>query len=747
MTGPHASASTNTRMNDVVATIEVAVFAPLRKTFHYLPPANEQNRIPRRGSLVRVPFGRGERFGIVLAPAATAPADAPRLKAINEIVEDVPPIESGNLRLAEWAAEYYQYPLGEVLATSMPGALRRRRSRPAAQIVEWTATEAGKSVLGDLASKAPRQALVLRRIAERPCTAADFSEFDFDWRRPLRELEKKTFVAHSLRQATADAPRCELQAPRLNAHQQSAVDTISRAFGAFRVFLLHGVTGSGKTEVYMAAIQRALAGNTTALMLVPEIILTEQMVLRLTERFGAAVAVLHSGLSDSERFEVWQRCRDGAVKVLMGTRSAVWAPLNRLGVIVVDEEHDASLKQQDGFRYHARDVAIVRAQQLGVPIILGSATPSLEALYNVRQKKYCRLSLPQRTGVAQPPTIDCIDVRGLHLTGGLSDALCRAIDDRLARGEQTLLFLNRRGFAPVVLCHQCGWIARCPRCDANLVWHKGRQLLVCHHCGGQTRTSAIKPCCREPDLVPIGLGTEQIEEALNTRFPGRTIARIDRDSMRRKGVMEATFKSIRAGAVDILIGTQMLAKGHDFSAVTLVGIVDADSQLFSTDFRAEEKLAQTITQVAGRAGRAEMTGAVLIQTHHPHHELLQVLISGGYERFAERALEERRHAELPPFVPMALARAEAPNAEMPLRFLRQLTNRLGQYRLPGVQIMGPVPAAMEKKAGRYRAQLMITARSRRQLAACVKSLIAASEDLPHKRSVRWSVDIDPQDTL
>jgi primosomal protein N' (replication factor Y) len=335
----------------------------------------------------------------------------------------------------------------------------------------------------------------------------------------------------------------------------------------------------------------------------------------------------------------------------------------------------------------------------------------------------------------------------LRLNGGLSDRLCRALGERLERGEQALLFLNRRGFAPVVLCHQCGWIATCARCDANLVWHKGRSALICHHCGGQKHTRHIAPCCPNPELVPLGLGTEQVEGALNELFPGKRVARIDRDTMRRKSAMDETFAAIRDGSVDILIGTQMLAKGHDFSRVSLVGIVDADSQLFSTDFRAEERLAQMIIQVAGRAGRAEVPGEVFIQTHHPHHELLQTLLRFGYDRFAERALDERRVAGLPPYVPMALMRAESPNAQMPLKFLRAVAQKMKARRIRGLEILGPIPAAMEKKAGRYRAQLMLTATARKVLAASVKSLVDASDEVPSSRNVRWSVDIDPQDTI
>lgn len=738
-------------MTLATAAIEVAVFAPLRKTFYYLGPENgpsdQVGGEIRPGSLVKVPFGRSERFGIVVASVDRRATESLRLKSILELVDEKPRLGPDLLRLARWAADYYQHPLGEVLAASLPSGLRQGELLRPAQTLEWMPTDEGRTALESLQARAPRQAIVLEIILRGPACADDFSLFDFDWRRPLRELEKKGFVSHRLRSPAPSSGHAALSPPALNPEQQSAVAAAVATLGKFSVHLLHGVTGSGKTEVYMAIIDQALSLGRAALMLVPEIILTQQMVQRLKLRFGDAVAVLHSGLSERDRTDVWLRARDGKIKVLMGTRSAVWVPLENLGLIVVDEEHDSSLKQHDGFRYHARDVAIVRAQQCEVPIILGSATPSFEALLNVNKKKYNYLSLPQRAGIATPPTLRCIDVRGLKLSGGLSDELCAAIATRLERGEQSLLFLNRRGFAPVVLCHECGWIAQCERCDANLVWHKGRAALLCHHCGGQTRTESVKACCEQPALVPLGLGTEQIEEALNDRFPGRRIARIDRDSMRRKGVMDTTFAAIKNGEIDILIGTQMLAKGHDFSAVTLVGVVDADSQLFSTDFRAEEKLAQTIIQVAGRAGRAERPGTVLIQTHHPHHELLHLLITGGYDRFAERALAERSAAELPPFVPMALIRAESPRADQPLKFLRELGAKLVASNITKVEILGPIPAAMEKKAGRFRAQLIISANTRARLAYAVKLLIELSDSVALKRHVRWSIDIDPQDTM
>jgi primosomal protein N' (replication factor Y) (superfamily II helicase) len=727
-----------------VSVVEVAVFAPLRKTYHYLGCA-DSNAIPALpGSLVKIPFGRGQRIGIVIGLANST--DERKLKAISEVVDTLPVIGAAIMRLARWASDYYQHPIGDVLAATLPGPLRHGSAPVRREESEWVIHATNQEVIDDLARRAPRQAVLLERLSTGAKTAADFANLEFDWRRAMRELEKKDLVAKRLRTANKSFQSAQ-QAFSLNDAQQAAVVVLNDSLGSFKACLLHGVTGSGKTEVYMAAIEHALKSQLNTLMLVPEIILTHQMVARLKQRFGSAVGVLHSGLNDNQRAQVWLRCRDGDIKILMGTRSAVWAPLPRIGIIIVDEEHDASFKQQEGFRYSARDVAIKRAQQLNVPIVLGSATPSLEAYHNVKTNKFAYLSLPQRAGLARMPGLQCVDVRGLRLRGGLSDQLVRDMGACLERSEQVLLFLNRRGFAPIVLCHQCGHIATCSRCDAKLVWHKERKLLSCHHCGAQKRTQHLEACCPDPEIVPLGLGTEQVEETLHELFPDKRIARIDRDTMRSKTAMEETFAAIRGRSVDILIGTQMLAKGHDFANVTLVGIIDADSQLFSTDFRAEEKLAQTIIQVSGRAGRAEYSGSVLIQTHHPHHDLLQTLLLRGYDHFAEKALEERRRAALPPYVAMALIRAESPSTQMPMKFLAQLAAEVKQKSIKGLEILGPIPAAMERKAGRYRAQLMVSAQTRRVLAVGVKAFINLGDAMPLKNKVRWSVDIDPLDTI
>lgn len=723
--------------------VEVAVFAPLRKTFHYL--ADNPEQIPGVGTLVKVPFGRGQRFGVVLGTVKQA-TDR-ELKSIQQVVDDEAVVGAQIMRLAKWAAQYYQHPIGDVLAATLPGTLRQAPVPERKGLTEWTATKLIDVEADPLIRNAPRQAALLRLLQQGSKIAADFDRLDFDWRRAIRELENKGLASKQFRQHDASGNSIIESPIRLNDAQLSAVTQINAASGTFTACLLHGVTGSGKTEVYMAAIEHALSHDSHVLMLVPEIILTQQMVARLTQRFGSAVGVLHSGLSDSQRAQVWLQCREGEIRILMGTRSAIWAPLPSIGLIIVDEEHDGSFKQQEGFRYSARDIAVKRAQQLGIPIVLGTATPSLEAYRNVVNGKFRLLTLPERVGTANMPKLQCIDVRGVRLRGGLSDRLCDEMRACLGRGEQVLLFLNRRGFAPTVLCHQCGHVATCHRCDATLVWHKERRILSCHHCGAQKKTERIEACCPEPDLVPIGLGTEQVEETLGELFPNQKVARIDRDTMRRRSVMEKTFADVRSGIVNILIGTQMLAKGHDFPKVSLVGIIDADSQLFSTDFRAEEKLAQTIVQVSGRAGRAEFPGTVFIQTHHPHHQLLQTLLTQGYDAFARTALEERRHATLPPYAPMALIRAESPNAKLPIKFLQELARGVKALRISGLEILGPIPAAMEKRAGRYRAQVILTATSRRILAASVSRFVETSEAISMKSKVRWSIDIDPLDTL
>lgn len=734
--------------------LEVAVFAPVRGTFDYLLPTLASAPAVGVGSRVRVPFGRAVRIGVVLALHSRVPATGKTLKPIIEVLDATPVVGTELLELARWAADYYQHPLGEILAGVFPSEVRQ--GRPLRQSMRHTGlalTPLGLQHAQSARRNAPRQTELLDRCRSGPVAAAALETLGFDWRRVVRDLEAKAWLMRvSIEDPLALPPSAAATEDflALNDAQRAALTSILAQQARYAGILLYGVTGSGKTEVYMHAMRAMLAAGRQILLLVPEIALTRELVMRFQRRFGGIVGVAHSGLTERQRAVAWSACHDGKTRILLGTRSAVWAPLSELGLIIIDEEHDSSYKQQEGFRYSARDVAVMRARRTNIPVVLGSATPSLESYHNVTSGKYACVRLPQRAGGATPPRIIGVDVRGLRLRGGLSERLITAMHECLDRGEQVLLFLNRRGYAPIVICHQCGWIASCDRCDARLVLHKHKDMLECHHCG------AIKPvrdaaaahgCALSAELITLGLGTEQLEETLHGLFPDRRIIRIDRDTMGRKDVLEKAFDDIRERRVDILLGTQMLAKGHDFSGVTLVAVIDADSRLFALDFRAEERFAQLLIQVAGRAGRAAAPGVVLVQTHHPEHPIFGPLLRGDYDAFLERALQERRQAGLPPARVLALLRAEATQQRLPQRFLEAVA-RLLKTRGPGdLEIAGPVPAPMEKKAGRFRANLMLTASKRNVLAQALRVYLDNIEQLSGQTRVKWVLDVDAQDSI
>ncbi|MFV2061538.1 MAG: primosomal protein N', partial [Gammaproteobacteria bacterium] len=531
----------------------------------------------------------------------------------------------------------------------------------------------------------------------------------------------------------------------LNAAQQNAVDTIHTAIqqAHYHAFLLHGVTGSGKTEVYLQATQACLIKNQQVLILVPEIGLTPQLFSRFQQRLTAHVVTSHSGLNDAERLAAWLAFRDGSADILIGTRSAVFTPMKNPGLIIIDEEHDLSLKQQDGFRYSARDIAIVRARNLNIPIILGSATPSLESLYNVQQQRFTLLDLPERAGNATPPKINILDVRHLPMKQSLSSLLLERMRWHLEQGKQVILFLNRRGYSPTLMCHDCGWCADCLRCDKHMTIHLSANRLRCHHCGSERPIETTCPSCDSSNLLNIGHGTQRIEEALETYFPDYSIIRIDRDNTRRKGSLDKIFNDIHQGKHQILLGTQIIAKGHHFPNVTLVGIIDIDQGLFSADFRASERMAQLILQVSGRAGREDTPGEVAIQTHHPEHTLLQALIKKGYGEFAKELLHERYETQFPPFTHLVLIRAEATNQNSPQQFLfdtKQIVSQLNNT----IECYGPFPAPMERRAGKYRSQLILLANDRKTLHQCLTPLVQQLETKKNN-NIRWSVDVDPME--
>ncbi|WP_363799997.1 primosomal protein N' [Lysobacter firmicutimachus] len=733
----------------------VALPLPLPRLFDYLPPAGEPVVDDGVGCRVRVPFGRRELVGVVAEVGAPEfDGDGTALKTALARLDPTPLLQGELLDSLRWLARYTHAPLGEVLATALPGPLRHGEPLPDTHAWAWCATEAGAAGRGRLRAGKPR------RLADLLHDHGTLDEDRLDnllegWRDAARSLAKR---GHAERVAVAAATQVPVPrpGPPLNDEQQTAVDAVLAAQG-FTALLLDGVTGSGKTEVYLHAIADCLARGKQALVLVPEIGLTPQTLARFRARLGVPVHALHSGLGDGERARTWAAFARGEARVAVGTRSAVFLPLPEPGLIVIDEEHDASFKQQDGIRYHARDFALVRAKALDVPVLLGSATPSLESLRNAQAGRYGHLRLQRRAGQAQAPRVRVVDVRKRPLEAGLSPELFERVHAELRAGGQVLVFKNRRGYAPVLLCHDCGWSAHCPRCSTPLkgtpmTVHGGGRRLQCHHCGTRRPAPDACPDCGGLALQSQGAGTERIEESLAARLSGFPVLRIDRGSTQKRDALEKLLAEFGT-APGVLVGTQMLAKGHDLPNLTLVAVVGIDEGLFSADFRAPEKLAQLLIQVAGRAGRANKPGEVLLQTHHPDHPLLHTLLAGGYAAFAETELAQREAAEFPPFAHMALIRAEAQQVELANAFLavarreleRAAAGRRGDGNARGLEINGPVPAPMPRRAGYLRAQLILSAPERRALHAALDAALPAIHAAPETRKVRWSLDVDPAD--
>ncbi len=808
------------------------------------------------GMRVRVPFGRQRLVGIVMEVASSSAVPEERLKPILEVLDPRPVLDASALALLQWAAEYYHHPIGEVLSTALPKALREGANTEARE-ERWAVTADGRDayargeprraprqreVLGYLLgsgggipggpddtpdagiAKAPGAPTHADEIGATPVTGGTSAARDVgdtraagaisearnadlaqasgaasqardagaegaagviseardpdlpeggpvggeglrngtargvlagvsaqmldaalpNWRDAAKALKARGWVSSA--EATVGSQdarfRVRTQGPELREEQRAAIDGVSSALGRFGAFVLHGVTGSGKTEVYLRLVEQVLQKGQRALVLVPEIGLTPQLVGRFHDRFDTPMAVLHSALTDHERLLAWRDAYSGHARIVLGTRSAVFAPVPDLGIIVVDEEHDASFKQHEGgFRYSARDLAVVRAQRAEVPVVLGSATPALESLHNVASGRYTRLLLPYRAASAEPPRMALVDLRANAGHAGISTPAIQAMQRHLREDSQVLVFLNRRGYAPTLLCTACGWIAPCRECDARLTVHLAAGRLRCHHCGFDSTLPTRCPQCGFA-VKPVGQGTERIEEALASLFPGVTLARLDRDVVRKRGDMEEVVRRMSSGEARILVGTQMVTKGHDFPNVTLVVVLNADQGLFSTDFRAPERLAQTIVQVAGRAGRGSRPGEVLIQTEFPGHPLLLSLLSEGYEGFARAALEERAQASWPPYSRLAALRDSAKTAQGALEFLTE-ARRLAGPPTRGLRLLGPVPAAMSKRAGRYHAQLLIEGRERSTLHHFLDSWLPAVEELQSARRVRWALDVDP----
>jgi primosomal protein N' (replication factor Y) (superfamily II helicase) len=720
---------------------QVALDTPLRRLFDYRLPAALAEAQP--GARVRVPFGRQQLVGVLVRYLQTSTLPEEKLRDVSAVVDAVPLFAAADLQLLEWATSYYHHPVGEVFATALPRLLREGRN-PGAPQPHWSITAAGISALQDSAlRRAPRQLLLLKTLEEGELDEDALDAAAPGWRVLARKLIDKGWLVMQLRAMSADARPGSITAretaPTLSGAQETAIQALHDA--APGNFLLDGVTGSGKTEVYLRAVGEALAGGGSVLVLCPEIGLTPQLLERFERRFAASIAALHSGLTDTERAHAWHRCATGQARIVIGTRSAVFTPIPGLALIIVDEEHDASYKQQEGgFRYSARDLALLRGQQQKVTVVLGSATPSLESLHNAATGRLTHLLLPERAGSAVPPRLALIDMRAHAVHKGISMPVLQAMQRHLEAGTQVLVYLNRRGYAPTLLCQGCGWVAPCHSCDARMTVHLRSNRLACHHCGADEPVPERCPRCGY-EVHPLGHGTERVEETLVERFPAHPIERFDRDALRQQQQLEGAIDRVHSGSARILVGTQMLTKGHHFPDVTLVVVLNADQSLFSTDFRAAERLAQTIVQVAGRAGRAEHLGEVLIQTGYPDHPLLQTLLNEGYAGFATQALAERQAARWPPFARLALLRASDTSPDGAGRFLEQAAALVNPP--PGVKLLGPVPAAMMRRAGRHHAQLLVESANRAQLQQFLDELVPRMSELQPRRSLRWALDVDP----
>ncbi|WP_225086501.1 primosomal protein N' [Pectobacterium colocasium] len=731
-----------------MSVAQVALPVPLARTFDYLLPAG--GIAPQVGARVSVSFGNRKAIGIITALNNTSELPLEQLKPVHDVLDEQPLFPPSLWRILLWAVEYYHYPIGEVLFHALPILLRQGKHAHRAPLWQWFATEQGRATPLNTLKRAVKQQQALAALLQSPIYRHQVSEIGLTETalqalrsKGLCELQAAEQTLHDWRQSFSLAT----DRLRLNTEQATAVGAIRSEDNHFAAWLLAGITGSGKTEVYLSVLENVLAQGKQALVLVPEIGLTPQTIARFRERFNAPVDVLHSALNDSERLAVWLRARSGEAAIVIGTRSALFTPFARLGLIVIDEEHDSSYKQQEGWRYHARDLAVFRAREEDIPIVMGTATPALETLYNVQIGKYRRLNLTKRAGNAALAKQHVIDLKGLPLTAGLSQPLITRIRHHLTNDNQVILFLNRRGFAPVVMCHECGWIAECQRCDHYYTYHQHQKMLRCHHCDSQRPVPQQCPSCGSTHMVPVGLGTEQLEQSLAPLFPDVPITRIDRDTTSRKGALEQQLSQVRQGGARLLIGTQMLAKGHHFPDVTLVALLDVDGSLFSADFRAAERFAQLYTQVAGRAGRAGKAGEVALQTHHPDHPLLQTLLQQGYDAFASQALTERKSVFLPPFTSHILFRADDHDNQQAALFLQQLRNLLeaSPLRDESLWLLGPVPALQPKRAGRFRWQLLLQHPSRALLQKLVRTSMALIGTLPQARKVKWMLDVDPTD--
>ena len=727
--------------------VDVLVPIPLLEKFSYLPPKNSKYPI-KQGSRVLIPFGNRTLVGVIWGKRLQGSTDKRKYKRIKEVLDAVPLLSSNAINLAEWSSRYYHYPLGEIITYFFPPSLRKGNEASFRQSKYIEITSKGEFINEDSLSNAPVQRKLItilkekKEISLKSLTAFEISPS------AVTGLEDKGYIRRFSRELS---PYKKLESKqqskphKLNEQQSLAVAAINKGQNKNATFLIDGITGSGKTEVYLQAVQEIVAQGKQALILIPEIGLAPQAEERFRDYFGDRVMSFHSAKNDREKVDAWLGASKGLIDVIIGTRSSVFLPMKDLGIIVIDEEHDLSFKQMDKFRYSARDMALYRAKLEKVPVVLASATPSLETLKNVDEGKYELLKLSQRATGAKLPSFSAIDLRGKVLNEGISSDLIEATESELTQGNQVLIFLNRRGYASSLICKTCGWISNCDRCDALMTVHKNPLKLHCHHCESQKNYPEQCVSCGSDDFLTYGYGTERIEEFLRKSFPEYKILRIDSDSTRKKDSMDNYLHEIKKGEPMILLGTQLLAKGHHFPNVTLVGILDADSGLFSADFRGSERVAQLMTQVSGRAGRDKKPGRVVLQSYCPDHPQIEEIISGSYEKFAKKLLEDRKASKVPPFAFQAKLYAESPKSLVSRDFIRGLLKKtpLSENLRKDIRMVGPLPALMEKKSGVYRWELSIFSKSRSKLHKSLDILQSKLYDPKTTKQVRWSIDVDP----
>jgi len=721
-----------------------AIAIPVYRVFDY---GIEAGKIAAVGSRYRLPFGQGHKTGLLIQAHDSTGIPGDRIKTVGECLDDEPVLSEHMISFARWIADYYIQPLGEVLFQCLPGYLRRSKRVKPGRVKYWQVKPIDAELREKIERRSPRQFELLVAIEQSKTglNAIQLKAVNQGWLGLTRALEEKNAIEWYW-STPARVDHSDANIPDLNAEQKQCYKQIKIRSGDFSVHLLDGITGSGKTEVYFHLIQEKLNQQRQVIYLVPEIGLTSQLVERVRQRFGEQFSISHSALTERQRYDAWDRFRRGDVSIMLGTRSSLFSQSDRLGLIIIDEEHDPSYKQDDGIRYHARDVAIKRAQMLDIPIVLGSATPSLESLNNCQREHYFYHQLSQRPTGFEPPKIQLIDSRNLHLEHGCSAALLRRIEQHLNQKGQVLLYLNRRGFAPIVMCHDCGWQANCIHCDSKLTLHQSLNRLLCHHCGYAQALPGACSECGNPDIKHYGIGTEQLEQALKKRFTDYPVLRIDRDVIASRDDLAQRLQTLQQGDPCLLIGTQMIAKGHDYPGITMSAILDADQALFSASYRASKRLVQTAFQVSGRSGRGDLQGEAFLQTSFSDHPLMQSIMLQSYREIAQSITRERKMLGFPPYARVVMFRADALNLDQAIDKLNEIKQCLqASVDRHGVKCIGPIPALMTRRIGRYRGQLCLLSQDTRELRSALREAMPEIELIKNSASVKWVVDVDALD--